>query len=85
MNPALLLTAMTNPTTHAAAATLFEIATASMRLLAELDKPEMSADEKKEAWSNIKRHMSAGDDLLMAAIESHPAWRGDQQGPSGET
>ena len=73
-----ILSALTNPKTQASAFMLLEMATAAIELVRDLDKPEMTEDEKVKAWARIKEMNEQADAMLKAAITSHPAWDDDE-------
>lgn len=85
MSALTVLSALTNPTTQAAAFALLEIAASSMRLISDLDKPEMSDEDKRAAWAQIKRLNAQADAHLEAAIMSHPSWLAVPDGQTRES
>lgn len=86
MSPAItVLSALTNPATQNAAFMLLEISVSAMKLIADLDKPDMTDEEKRRAWADIKKLNAEADAMLNAAIESHPAWRDDPDVPAQES
>lgn len=82
MSAITLLSALAAPGTQGAAASLIEIAAASLHLVSQLDKPDMTEEEKMAAWDEIKAMNLRADEMINSAIMSHPAWT---EGPKPRT
>lgn len=69
-----ILSVLANPGTQAAAVSLIQMASSAMRLVEDMNKPEMTQAEKDAQWVEIKALMQDADEHLNRALKNHPAW-----------